>query len=297
MSIKYYIIYTHFLMIMDLAVNTTLLKAEIILMFSFLVYSIYYLCLSFVGTYNRIKLFIKPQRLSSQTSDGKQQSIPKFQVKATKNETKEEKISRVDQQRLNDLMKRIRLNISRSEYDLAKNLIVEWLTINKFHKWLNLELASIYLLENDFIKAEYIYRDILLVHDNDYEILKKLGYVLSAQEKYDLSIETYKKAFGIKKRRRDPEIVWMLSHLLYTSQNFVESIEFTKLFLKDNPRDIETLFLLAFNYKNIWKYADAKKSIKKILEIAPYHEEAQNELEELIRLQTEVLEPEWYTHD
>jgi len=68
-------------------------------------------------------------------------------------------------------------------------------------------------LERDYHKAEFIYKDLLLVHAEDFEILKKLSYVLTMQEKYDLAIEMYKKALELK--QDDMEIINMLAHLYY----------------------------------------------------------------------------------
>jgi hypothetical protein len=39
---------------------------------------------------------------------------------------------------------------------------------------LNLELANIYIEEEEYIKAEYIYKDLILIHSENVEILKKL---------------------------------------------------------------------------------------------------------------------------
>lgn len=182
-----------------------------------------------------------------------------------------------------ELLKKIKINISKSEFDLAKNLIVEWLTIDKFHIDLNIELASIYILERDYIKAEYIYKDLLLVHNDDFDILKKLSYVLTMQEKYDLAIEMYKKSNEIKSW--DFEIINMLAHLYYHKELYIDAISYLKIFLKENPRDADNIILLGASYRNIWKINDAINTYKRVLEIQPYNEEVKKEIDELEALE------------
>lgn len=184
-----------------------------------------------------------------------------------------------DKNKIIELLKKIKLNISKSEYDLAKNLIIEWLSIDKFNKDLNIELSSIYILEKDYIKAEYIYKDLLLVHNDDFDILKKLAYVLTMQEKYDLAIEMYKKANDI--RSDDLEIINMLAHLYYHKELFIDCITYLKIFLRDNPRDADNLILLASTYRNIWKINDSINTYLRVLEIQPYNEEVKKEVVEL----------------
>ena len=53
----------------------------------------------------------------------------------------------------------IKINSLKWYIDTAKNLIVEWLSIDKYNRELNLELASIYEKEHNYINAEYIYKD------------------------------------------------------------------------------------------------------------------------------------------
>ncbi len=59
------------------------------------------------------------------------------------------------------ILKRVKINISKWYIDTAKNLIVEWLSLDKYNRELNLELAIIYEKEHNYINAEYIYKDLL----------------------------------------------------------------------------------------------------------------------------------------
>jgi tetratricopeptide (TPR) repeat protein len=94
---------------------------------------------------------------------------------------------------LNDLAKIIRTKIARGEITEARTKIIEGLSIDKWHKDLNCLLASLYERDNEYRKAELIYKDLILVHDTDAEIYMKLGFSLSIQGKFEIAYEIYKK--------------------------------------------------------------------------------------------------------
>lgn len=263
--------------------NLLLLKFEIIFLAIFLLYILYYTSDKIFWVLLRLKAIIWIRKREEEkiitkveiTEDKNLHADNYFAVKVL--------ITDEDKNKIIELLKRIKVNISKAEYDLAKNLIIEWLAIDKFNIELNMELASIYIREKDYIKAEYIYKDLLLVHEEDFDILKKLAYVLTMQEKYDLAIEMYKKANDL--RNDDLEIINMLAHLYYHKELYVDSITFLKMYIKELPREVDNLILLAASYKHIWKINDAINTYKRVLEIQPYNEEVKKEVELLESLE------------
>lgn len=256
-----------------------LFKFEILFFSVFLFYILYFISGKIVWVFLRLKDIVWIRKKEEEkvitkvdiTEDKNLHANSYFALKA--------QITDEEKNKIIELLKKIKINISKGEYDLAKNLIVEWLTIDKFNIDINIELASIYLLEKDYIKAEYIYKDLLLVHNDDFEILKKLAYVLTMQEKYDLAIEMYKKSNDI--RSDDMEIINMLAHLYYHKELYIDCISYLKIFLKESPRDCDNIILLAASYRNIGKINDSINTYKRVLEIQPYNEEVKKEVAEL----------------
>ncbi len=80
-----------------------------------------------------------------------------------------------------ELVKLIRTKVARGEFTDARAKIIEGLAIDKWNKDLNCLLASLYERDKDYKKAEFIYKDLILVHDTDPEIYMKLGFALSIQ--------------------------------------------------------------------------------------------------------------------
>lgn len=262
--------------------SLVLFKVEVIFFLIFLWYIFYFISWKFLNIVIRLKNILWIRKREEDKVITKVQLTQDKNLHANNYIVTKAEITDEEKNKIIELLKRIKINISKAEYDLAKNLIVEWLTIDKFNIELNIELASIYILEKDYHKAEFIYKDLLLVHEEDFEILKKLAYVLTMQEKYDLALEMYKKANDIKPA--DMEVVNMLAHLFYHKELYIDAITFLKIFLKESPREVDNIILLAATYRNIWKINDAINTYKRALEITPYNEEIKKEISELEEL-------------
>lgn len=256
-----------------------LFKVEIVLFFLFFLYSFYYLWEKLIVSYVHFRNYLFPKKIKS--DDNQDIVVETVQIN---NEMKNHHIDTYEKdeiwleekQKLSELVRKVKVAISKWDYDIAKNLVIEGMLIDKFNKELNIELASLYVLENNYLKAEYIYKDLLLVHDDDFDVLKKLAYALSMQEKYPLAIEIYKKALSINPK--DLDITNMLASLTYYNSSYTEAIEYLKKYLKEKPKDKDNLFLLASCYKNIWKMEERANVLRRILEIDPYNDLVKKEL-------------------
>ncbi len=259
-----------------------LFKAEIISFFVFFLYVLFYLWEKAYISYTHFRNYLFPKKIISGEEVEWEVKIETVQID---NEMKNHHIDTYEKddiwleekQKLAELTRKVKVCIGKWDYDIAKSLVIEWMLIDKFNKELNLELASLYVLENNYLKAEYIYKDLLLVHDDDFDVLKKLAYALSMQEKYDLAIEIYKKA--LEKNGSDYDITNMLGSLTYYNSNYLESIDYLRRCLKERGKDKDNLYLLAASYKNIGKLEDAANVLRRILELDPYNETIKKELE------------------
>ncbi len=174
--------------------------------------------------------------------------------------------------KITDILRREAILYQREDYHKAKNLIIEWLALDKYNRQLNLELANIYNKEGDFKKSEYIYRDLIENQSEDFDLLKKLWFVLALQKKYKDSIRVYKDAY--EKKPNDPWVVDILSDLTFEVEDYEWAIKYLKQYLKEKPRDVEKLILLSYSYENIWEFNNALTYYGRVLEMQPYNDEA-----------------------
>lgn len=256
---------------MDLIFSIWVLKIEVLLLFISFFYIVYYFFDKIISVYKFLKDVFKPVEVNKRVAIVWNETYEDSDISFSKKD-----LSPVDKEKIKSILSQIRLNKARGEYDLAKNFVIEGLLIDKFDKNINMELASLYLMDDDFAKAEIIYKDILLVHNDDFEILKNLWFVLSNQEKYSLWIEVYKKAHNLNSK--DLEIINMLSHLYFYEWDYQNAIIFLKKYLKSFPKDWENLYYLWECYEYLNDYKNAYLTYEKLYNLEPYNSKVKDKL-------------------
>jgi len=178
------------------------------------------------------------------------------------------KLSASDNKKIVEMLKRVQLNLSKWYLDTAKSIIVEWLAIDKNNKDLNLELAKLYESEKNYLKAEYIYKDLLLTIKSNFEVTKKLGLNLAMQQKYSESIEFFTQAHN--KKKDDNGVIEYLVDLNYEIKNYKETLRYVTIFLIQFPRNIDKIMIKADCLEILWQMEDSLNMYKKALELQPY---------------------------
>jgi len=188
--------------------------------------------------------------------------------------SKKKKLSESEINTLTQLLKKVRVHIVKWYNDTAKNLIIEWLAIDKNHRELNIELAMIYEKEENYKNAEYIYKDILILHKDDYEVLKRLGYILAVQKRYEEALKIYEKAH--KKSHQNDEVIEHLADITFSLNILKKSLWYIDMYLKDFPRNVEKLFMKWHCLEELGQMAEAIGVYKKILDLQPYNTQARD---------------------
>lgn len=291
--------------------NSFFLRIEILLFFSSIWYILFYIYTHIYGWYSSIKKIVKTpsertkeieQRMTNNSAEPASISTKKDEEENVYDsdevysleetiweylspetpkieEIQASPVRTEDKVKITALLKKEAIHYSRWEYDLAKNLIIEWLAIDKHNKELNLELANIYNKQKEYKKSEYIYRDLIEYLEDDYEILKKLGFVLALQAKYKDAIRVYKDAYD--KRKDDLEVIDILSELNYEIGDYETALIFLSDYLKQKPRDFEKIVLKAYSYDNLWNSEKALEQYKKFIDLQPYNKEVADRIREL----------------
>lgn len=261
--------------------NLFLLRIEIFIFFSSLFYVIYFISEKLYIMYFNVKKLVKPDKKIMEEKAQKINQILKEKEQNNKenNTDKVKKLSEKDSKKVAEILKRVQINSSKWYTDTAKWLIIEWLAIDKYNKSLNLELAKIYENEKNYTKAEYIYIDLLKAYENNFEILKKLGFNLALQRKFEESIKVFVEAH--KKRTDDNDVVEILADITYEMKYYKKSLKYIKLYLKQFPRNTEKMKMKAYCQEVLWEIDDAILSYKRILELQPYNSQVIDKLKHL----------------
>ncbi len=256
-----------------------LFKLEIIIFLLSFWYIIYFLWEKFYYAYFKVRKVIKKEKKwkkikkeSTKVSINKRKK-GNFLKENRKNLTEEEK------SQISDIIKRVNINSTKGYFDVSKALIIEWLSIDKSNKNLNLELANIYEKEKKYENAEYIYLDLLDIYKDDLKMLKKLAYVYVLQSKLHKAIETYEKVH--EKNKWDDAVIEILSEITFDVAYYDKAVKYSTMFLKTKPRNVEKLTIKAVSLEKLKKYEKAIKVHKKILELQPYNTFSRDKIREL----------------
>lgn len=256
-----------------------LFRLEILIFFISIGYIFYYF-FDILFTSYKSKKQQKQQRIQKrQEIFEQQQVIEKNTLEKPIAPEVVKKMGKQEIEALRETIKRVQVNKARGYYDTARSLIIEGLAIDKYNRELNTELWEVYELEEQYKKAEYIYRDMLKIYTGSVNLLKRLGNVLALQWNLSAAVKSYEQAF--EKKRDDIEIVDTLSGLFFELKNYTKSLKYSKLFLKDKPRDVEKLGIKWYCLEKEWKIGQAIECYRKILEIQPYNIEIKERIQKL----------------
>lgn len=249
--------------------NLFFIKLEIYIFILSFLYLLYYSSTKFYVLYFKLKKIIRPEKIENTKSALNKVSLNIDSRESIVNKSDDTKLSQENKDKLTDIVKRVKINTSKWFYDFAKNLIVEWLSIDKFNKDLNFQLATIYEKEGKYLNSEYIYRDLLEVMKVDYEVMKKLWFVLALQNKFEQSLDIYESIH--KKKMADDEVIDILAELAFNIQDYKKALKYSNLYLVSKPRDVDKLFIKAKCLDEMRKTQESYIVYKRILELQPYN--------------------------
>jgi tetratricopeptide (TPR) repeat protein len=177
---------------------------------------------------------------------------------------------------MNYLLKKAELFLAKNDYIEAEKLFIQVLVIDSENLQSNKQLALLYLLTNRDRKAEVIYKKLADKEVKDPSIYTNWGLSLYNQSKYDEAINAYKQAIILDPHRAARYI--NLGQVFFITRRFDQALENFKRATDLEPRNLEYLLMLADTYKEIEEYKKALSSYYKLLELDPYNEEIQNEI-------------------
>lgn len=182
-------------------------------------------------------------------------------------------------EKLYTIVNEVKTLIARGNTIEARWLIIEWLSINKNHRELNLILGSLYEWDRHFQKAEYVYKDLAIIYPEDGEILERLGNILIIQKRYDIAFEIYKKIVDIS--WESEWTLYIMTHLVHELGHQEELYAYARRYQKNWPNNPEILGLLAESEIALWERASAIQTLIKLKNLTPYNNEIMQTIAQL----------------
>lgn len=184
-----------------------------------------------------------------------------------------------ERERIAEIIARSKLKIARAEYGEARTLIIEGLSLDRFHRELNLLLASLYEIHKDYKKAELIYKDLVVTRDTDTELYLRLAFVLAVQGKHEIAYEVYRKLISLDEGNM--EATEMLANLAHKLDKHEETLEYAKRYLKRYPNHLDTLWLVVSSHLSLGNKPQAVEILKKVQTLDPYNADIGTLMEKL----------------
>ena len=259
--------------------NVIFLQIEIIVFLLSWVSIIYFIFDKIWRIYFKIKKIVISEDISKQKSAINKINLESEDNIIKKEDYKNKKLTESDKVALVEILKKIKVNSFKWSYGDIKYLIIEWLTIDKYNKELNLELASVYESENNYKHAEFIYSDLVQIYPWDIEILKKYAFVCAVENKMENAFKIYEKVY--EKQKTDNEILIMLSEIAYKIKKYQKCLKYINFYLVDYPRDLDKLIMKWKCLEETWKKEEALIFYKKVANLYPYNALLKNRIIEL----------------
>ncbi len=174
----------------------------------------------------------------------------------------------------------VRTLVARGHIVEARGLIIEWLSLSKMHRELNLILWELYERDHAFEKAEFIYKDLAHTYDDDIEILMHLAASLAMQRKYRLSYEFYKKI--IRLNGESEELLYTLAHLASELGETDEMYGYARSYDNQYPKNPEILWLLSQSLITRGSRREAIEILIKLKNLTPYNKEIMDLIQKLV---------------
>ena len=204
----------------------------------------------------------------------------KIESKKLHKESKKKVLSPQKKEKVIEIVNNVKTLIARWHIEDARTLIVNGLSLEKNNRDLNLLMANLYERDHAFEKAEFILKELAEADSDDVEVLNHLATVVAMQRKFEVSYELYKKILSLTGETED--VLYTLTHIA-AELNLTEDIyNYSKLYLKQFPKNPEILWL--YSQAQITK-ADRKWAIEtliKLKNLTPYNQEIVDLISKLV---------------
>lgn len=253
-----------------------MLWVEVLLFLTWIGYIIFHTFHGAWSKYDRIKasqLFQKKERTKSlrrHTIEQKKVEVQTRRADVSLNIPKK-KLKASEKQHLDTIFKKIKAKLAVQEYEEARLGIIEWLIIDRHNMELNILLAQLYEKEQDYEKAEILFRDLLLHHDPARaDVYVYLWNNLIHQNKNNLAYDIFKK--GLEKESRNVELLQILAELWYDQHEYEESLLYSRKLSEVQPKNIQAFEILGLSYLQVGSDQKAYDSFLALRKLDPYNQ-------------------------
>ena len=182
------------------------------------------------------------------------------------------KRQKVDYKEMNDTFNQADYQFSKGNYTVAAQGFVHVISLKNDHPEANNKLGIIYIKQEQYKKAEALYRKLTELYPNKALYYSNLGRVFYNQGRLDAAANAYHHAVQLDSRR--PERYLSLGQVYRELKRYKESVSVFSKALDLNPRHEDLYFLIVDILDEIKAYEEAVAYLEAMLEFFPYNQNA-----------------------
>ncbi|MCA9370881.1 MAG: tetratricopeptide repeat protein [Candidatus Peregrinibacteria bacterium] len=186
--------------------------------------------------------------------------------------------SAVQLQKIRTVLREAEKACARRNYSDAEKLLIQALTTSPGSTDVQAQLAKLYLLMDKDVKAEALYRDILL-EDQHVSFYANLGLACYKQGKFLESCEAYQDAYQLDPK--NPERAAAFARACMAALRFDAAVPLLEFACERLPRDVSLLQMLGQSYEHLGLLKEAESAYMRIHRLQPYDEAVKQKLSEL----------------
>lgn len=176
-------------------------------------------------------------------------------------------------------LKKAEIQLQKGDLFAAEQFLIRALSFDPSLVGAYKHLGMIYLQQNQFSKAESIYRKLISTITDDPLYFSNLGMALYSQNKLEEAKNFYKKAIELDASRAGR--FFSLAQILYQLNEFEEALDNIKKAIRLDAKNLEYLLTLAHFYKDQDMVPEAKELLSDILQSFPENGEVMDMLKDL----------------
>jgi tetratricopeptide (TPR) repeat protein len=226
-----------------------------------------------IWNFRESKMFQKKERskiLRKHTIEQKKVDTQTRRVDTSLNGVRK-KFSAKEKLTLQNIFKNVQAKLVVREYEEARAQIIEGLMIDRQNQDLNILLAQLYEKEDDYEKAEILFRDLILHHDpKKADLYIYLWNNLVAQNKQTLAYDVFKK--GLEKEPKNIQLLETMAELGYELHEYEESLIYARKLAETQPKHIRAHELLGLSHLQVGSDQKAYDTFLALRRLDPYNE-------------------------
>ena len=181
--------------------------------------------------------------------------------------------------RYKEEMRHAELAIAKEQWNEAKKHLIQATSFAKDDLSISLKLAEVYMISNDFRKAETLYRRLMEKDSGNPDIYENLGKIFVKKRRYKDAIQMYVRAVELDEK--DDKKLLALGRLYHLLMHYSVAAECFRRAAELKPRDVNYLFLLADSCRADEDYDNSLFTYERILTVEPYNDKAKDEAHEI----------------